>query len=104
MTLKEFCKNNPQLKAPQLYYQSLLEKIRSMDLKALDEKLHSSRFLMSRRSLVWILDKYDDIMNDVYGDFKRYVSPTGSAHTENERPYTKEDLDKLIDDIDDINF
>ena len=28
----------------------------------------------------------------------------GSQHTANERTYTKEELDKLIDDIDDINF
>ncbi len=104
MTLNEFCEKNPQLKRPQFLRQELIDKANSVDLEKVNEKIHASGFLLSRRWLPWILERIEDIQNGVYCDYERYEPPKGSLHTKNERHYTDEELDKMILKFEDIDF
>lgn len=101
MTLNEFCELNPQLIRPPLLKCELIKKAEAIDLEKLNSIIKSNCFLMSRRWLPWILENYENIIAGCYFDFGRYNS---SVHTANERIYTDEELDRLIVNIDDIDF
>lgn len=105
MTLTEFCEANPQLVRPQFLRQELIDKANSVDLEKVNEKIHASRFLLSRHWLPWILERAEDILNGVYFDYERYEPMRKhSQNTEYDRIYTEEELDKLITKFEDLNF
>lgn len=76
-----------------------LKEIYSKSSKMLADK----RFGKWMRTLSWIVKNYAKILNGNYTDDEAPKKPD-SAHFAGERKYTKEELDSLIDDIEDIEF
>ena len=81
-----------------------------IDYPVLIEKIRKSRYLSAGKPFAWIVDHYADIIADKYENFapikqdlpaRRAVS---STHFANERHYTKEQLDGIITDVDDLEI
>lgn len=71
-----------------------------MDFKKLDERFAESKWLRKYIRCTSVLcKKYQTILSGQYKDH-----PQGDHHFENERRYTKEELNALITDINDIDF
>ena len=110
MTLEGFRAANPQLISPPFIKCELLEKVKTMDLSRLNEKIHSSNFLMSRQSLTWVLNNYEGIIAGTYDDYKKYsgvkqVTAVPVRYSDEylktvgtqQKKYSKEELKALAD-------
>ena len=77
-----------------------LKEIYSKSSKMLEDK----RYGKWMRTLSWIVKNYAKILNGNYTDDEKPPEKRNVAHFENERRYTQEQLDSLIDDVEDIEF
>lgn len=77
-----------------------LKDIYSKSSKMLEDK----RYGKWMRTLSWIVKNYAKILNGNYTDDEKPPEKRNAAHFENERRYTQEQLDSLIDDVEDIEF
>lgn len=91
MSLDDFCFENPQIVRPPIMKCELLEKAEKMDFQLLNKKIHMSRFLLTTRSLVWILKNYVNIIAGKYDDFQRFEPPVVKPTS----IYTNEEIDEL---------
>jgi len=73
-------------------------------------KIKQSRFLKEKHNLgfSWLLNRYEAIINDQYTDFKEKTETQGfltkETNTLSQREYTKEFLDSLFDNIDNVEI
>lgn len=85
--------------------------IRDIDFDRLSAAIDESDFLKNINSLLWLFKQYDKIIGGYfksvkipeYKGEKRKVSRS-STQAIKTRTYTKEEFDKLVDNIDDIDF
>ena len=65
-----------------------------IDLSLLDNKMQESDFLKGVTSLQWLVSNYDKVVSGKYKTFKKETKVF-----ENQRSYSKEELDSLIDEL-----
>ena len=81
-----------------------LDYVKLRDIYSKSSKcLNSEKYGKWMKTLSWIVKSYTKIINGNYTDDEAPKKPD-SAHFAGERKYTKEELDSLIDDIEDIEF
>lgn len=88
-----------------LPYSDLLARI---DINELITQVRNSNFLASCKNLKfsWLLDNHLRVLNGYYVNFAKPSSnySTATNITSTQRTYTKEELDRLIDDISQVEF
>ena len=72
------------------------------DWQGLSDAFKQSEWLQSVDSLVWVLRNSGKILSGKYKTFKS--SDSKSSHFENERNYSKDELNSLLTKIDDVEF
>ena len=81
-----------------------LDYVKLRDIYSKSSKcLNSEKYGKWMKTLSWIVKSYPKIINGNYTDDEAPKKPD-SAHFAGERKYTKEELDSLIDDVEDIEF
>ena len=87
----------------------------SIDWEKLAEEIKLSPDCLNKyRSLTWLLKNYQRILNGDFRTFKVYLKVprlfkkkmnySSSGRTANDRTYTKEELESLIQDLDKVEF
>ena len=85
--LKSFLKKYPNLAEDET-------DISIIDFSLLDKHFKQSNFLQGVTSLKWVVENYDKVVSGKYKNFNKQ----GKAF-ENQRSYSKEELDSLVDEI-----
>ena len=85
-------------------------RVAGIDYKLLAEKIGKSKYLSSGKPFAWIVAHYGEIIADKYEDFPPMAkvcpgSPRSAPiHFENERSYTREELEALITEVENLVF
>ena len=78
------------------------EEFDGVDFEALAKAFKESEWLRGVDSLGWIITNSEKILSGKYKTFK--TKPGKTVHFTNEREYAREDLNKLLKEVDDIEF
>ncbi len=74
--------------------------VSEINFKLLDKQISESEFLKTITSFDWLYENYEKICS---GYYKTFTKKSKSSKFENQREYSKEELDSLVDSFDDFN-